>query len=206
MTVVASRRPSSTPRLLILAFGGALGLGLTSAVAALLIFSWHPDPAPSTVASEPRVVLPAHLVPAPGADPVPVVEGKFWLANLLPGEGQFLDGYRRTEAFTRQPLSSGGLIAFSWRDPHLGCTVVWRPAYRFQAPLRVSTGDPGWFRNPCHGETYTKAGLRVFGPQPRSLDTMEVIVRADGSVVVYPDRFTLGAPDNPLRAVPYAKP
>ena len=83
--------------------------------------------------------------------------------------------------------------------------MVWRPTFRFQAPLRVRTGDPGWFRNPCHGETYTKAGLRVFGPQPRSLDTMEVIVRSDGSVVVYPERITLGGPDNPLRAVPYPK-
>ena len=201
MTVVASRRRSSTPRWLILAFGGVLGLGLTSALAALLIFSWPTD----TVPAGPRVVLPAHLIPAPGTDPFPAVEGKFWLANLLPGEGQLLDGYPRTEAFSRQPLSSGGLIALSWRDPHLGCTVVWRPAFRFQAPLRVSTGDPGWFRNPCHGETYTKAGLRVFGPQPRSLDTMEVIVRSDGSVVVYPERITLGGPDNPLRAVPYPK-
>lgn len=162
MTVVASRRPSSTPRWLILAFGGVLGLGLTSALAALLIFSWPT----ATVPAGPRVVLPAHLVPAPGADPFPAVEGKFWLANLLPGEGQLEGGLPGTAGWDRQPWSSGGLIALSWRDPHLGCTVVWRPAFRFQAPLRVSTGDPGWFRNPCHGETYTKAGLRVFGPQP----------------------------------------
>ena len=54
MTVVASRRPSPTPRWLILAFGGLLGLGLTSALAALLIFSWPAASAPS----EARVTLP----------------------------------------------------------------------------------------------------------------------------------------------------
>ena len=199
MTVVASRRPSSTPRWLILAFGGVLGLGLTSALAALLIFSWPTD----TVPAGPRIVLPAHLVPAPGADPFPAVEGRFWLANLLPGEGQLRGGGWES---WRLGVSSGGLVALSWRDPHLGCTVVWRPNFSFHAPLRVSTGDPGWFFNPCHNETYTKAGLPVFGPAPRPLDTMEVIVRADGSVVVYPDRITLGGPDNPLRAVPYPKP
>ncbi len=84
MTVVASRRPSSTPRWLILAFGGVLGLGLTSALAALLIFSWPTGAAPS----EARVTLPATLIPAPGADPVRITDGKFFLVHLLPGEGQ----------------------------------------------------------------------------------------------------------------------
>jgi nitrite reductase/ring-hydroxylating ferredoxin subunit len=73
-------------------------------------------------------------------------------------------------------LPDGELLALSAHDPHLGCTVPYRPTFRFN-------GSDGWFRNPCHGETYDMAGYRVFGPSPRGLDRFAVEVR-DGNVHV----------------------
>ena len=69
-----------------------------------------------------------------------------------------------------------------------------------QLPVRRLSG---WFRHPCHGEVYSKAGLQVHGASPRSLDTMELRVNSGGSVVVFPERITLGGPDNASRAVRY---
>jgi cytochrome b6-f complex iron-sulfur subunit len=78
--------------------------------------------------------------------------------------------------------------------------VPWRPTFVFPDPL---TGAPkqGWFRCPCHGSTYTDAGVRVFGPAPRSMDTMEISVDASGRVTVNTGSVTNGAPDNPDRAL-----
>ena len=60
----------------------------------------------------------------------------------------------------------------------------------------------GWFRDPGGGTTYTRAGVRVFGPSQFGLSTFGVEVRRDGSVevIVEPEQ---GERDNPLRAVPY---
>jgi cytochrome b6-f complex iron-sulfur subunit len=91
----------------------------------------------------------------------------------------------------------GGLLAMWWKCPHLGCTVPWRPDFTFE-------GETAWFRCPCHGSTYTKAGIRVFGPAPRPLDTMAVTVNDDGSLTVDTGSITKGGPDNPKRAVPYS--
>lgn len=72
-------------------------------------------------------------------------------------------------------LEGGEFLALYWTDPHLGCTVPWRPDFEFQ-------GKRGFFRNPCHGETYDIAGHRVFGPSPRDLDRYEV--KIEGSRVL----------------------
>ena len=70
-------------------------------------------------------------------------------------------------------LEDGELLALLDKDPHLGCAVLYRPDFVF--------GDrAGWFRNPCHGETYDMAGQRVFGPSPRGLDRLAVEVRDGG--------------------------
>ena len=76
------------------------------------------------------------------------------------------------------------------------CVLPWRASFRFQ-------GIEGWFRDPCFGSTFTIAGIRVFGPSRRSMDTLAVTVRSDGSVVVDTSAITPGANDNALRAVPY---
>ena len=152
-------------------FFGMVGLGLMSVVGALLVFAWPSvEAAPKPV----LITIAAEDVPAAGDDPVRVAEGRFFLVHLWPEEG--------THEF-HGIGGEGGLLALSWRDPHRACTVVWRADFFFE-------GERGWFRNPCHGETYTKAGVRVFGPAPRSLDSFALKVEADGDIVVNTTRLT----------------
>ncbi|MCH7793029.1 MAG: Rieske (2Fe-2S) protein [Planctomycetes bacterium] len=87
-------------------------------------------------------------------------------------------------------LESGEILALSQIDPHLGCKVPFAPDFEYM-------GDTGWFRNPCHGETYDLTGVCYFGPCPRGLDRYEVRVR-DGDVEVSFARLTEG-PDNSAR-------
>jgi cytochrome b6-f complex iron-sulfur subunit len=128
-----------------------------------------------------KVNVPAAVVPKPG-DKVQIPEGRFWLVNLTAEQG------------------GPGLLALWWRCPHLGCTVPWRPTFVWPDP---STGalKSGWFRCPCHGSTYTDAGVRVFGPAPRSMDTMKLTVGGDGSLSVDTGARTNGSTSNPDRAV-----
>jgi cytochrome b6-f complex iron-sulfur subunit len=129
-------------------------------------------------------------IPKPGDDPGRISEGKFWLSNLAGTQGDVL-GVGGT----------GGLMALYWKCPHLGCTVPWNPG--FQGSQVNFPGVNGWFRCPCHGSTYSRAGVRVFGPAPHSMDTMLVTINADGSINVNTGKITTGANDNPLRAVAY---
>jgi cytochrome b6-f complex iron-sulfur subunit len=137
------------------------------------------------------IKVPASQVPQPGAEPVKIFAGKFWLVNLKPGEGGFgaVPGSQK-----------GGLLALYQKCPHLGCTVPWNPSWEYG-------GQKGWFKCPCHGSTYSEGGLKVFGPAPRSMDTMALTRNPDGSVTVNTGKITLGAspsdPNNdPQRAVP----
>lgn len=135
------------------------------------------------------VTIPASQVPPPGSDPKRFPEGKLFLVNLQAGEGvppQF-------QALAA-PSEAGGLLALWQKCPHLGCTVPWRPDFDFE-------GVRGWFRCPCHGSTYSKAGIRVFGPAPRPMDTFAVTVTGNGSVEVNTGEITPGGSDNPQRAV-----
>jgi cytochrome b6-f complex iron-sulfur subunit len=119
-----------------------------------------------------------------GAEPIMNSEGQFWIANLDPAEDR--------------PGGTGGAdgILALWRKcPHLGCTVPWRQTFSFN-------GDSGWYRCPCHGSTYTKAGVRVYGPAPRSMDTMAVEIDDAGNITVQTGTRTSGGPDNPTRAIP----
>jgi cytochrome b6-f complex iron-sulfur subunit len=108
--------------------------------------------------------------------------GKFWLVHLTEEQG-------------------GGFLALWWKCPHLGCTVPWRPTFSFPDP---ATGQDkrGWFRCPCHGSTYNDAGVRVFGPAPRSMDRMELTIDpATKRISVNTGRITKGTPDNEKFAV-----
>ncbi len=119
-----------------------------------------------------------------GGEPKVFHAGRFWLVNLDPAEAR--------------PGGSGGgrgLVALWWKCPHLGCMVPWRATFDFEGD------DGGWYRCPCHGSTYTRAGIRVFGPAPRSMDTMEIEIDGSGNVTVQTGRITPGGPDNPIRAV-----
>ena len=168
------------------AFFAALALGLAAMAAALLVFV---RPSTETLPEPVFFQIAAKDVPAPGDDPLRVDRGRFFLVNLRAGEG------------TRGPHGvpgEGGLLALSWRDPHRGCTTTWRGDFLFEA-------RQGWFRTPCHGELYTKAGVRVFFPSPHGLTTYAVDVRADGRVIVNTAVATPGAADNPTRVVAYPR-
>ena len=162
-----------------LAFWSGLGLTLLGSVAAVLDFLYprgikgFGGPVPAGKASEfPR-----------GGDPKHNIIGQFWLVNLDPAESR--------------PGGGGGgegLLALWHRCPHLGCTVPWRSGFTYG-------GDQGWFRCPCHGSTYTKSGIRVFGPAPRSMTTMSVEIDDDGNITVQTGARLSGSPTNPERAV-----
>jgi cytochrome b6-f complex iron-sulfur subunit len=118
----------------------------------------------------------------PGDDPKLFIAAQTWIVNLDPGE-------------TRAGGSDGGAGYLAmWRKcPHLGCSVPWRPTFEFDEA-------EGWFRCPCHGSTYTKAGVRVFGPAPRSMDTFDLTVDDAGNLTVHTDRVMSGGPENFNRA------
>ena len=127
------------------AFFAALALGLAALAAALLVFV---RPSTETLLEPVFFQIAAKDVPAPGDDPLRVGRGRFFLVNLRAGEGTHgLHGFP----------GEGGLLALSWRDPHRGCTTTWRGDFLFEA-------RQGWFRTPCHGELYTKAGVPCFLP------------------------------------------
>lgn len=136
------------------------------------------------------VNIAANRVPSPSGEPVRISEGKFWLVNLSGPEGDVLGAG-----------GTGGLLALYWKCPHLGCSVPWNPA--FNGATVNFPGVIGWFRCPCHGSTYSRAGIRVFGPAPRPMDTMALTVNGDGSINVNTGAITSGDVDNPLRAVSY---
>lgn len=139
------------------------------------------------------VTVPASSIPPVGSPPVRIPEGKFWLVNLQGSEGD-----------VTSVGGTGGLLALYWKCPHLGCTVPWNGA--FDGAAVNFPGITGWFRCPCHGSTYSKAGVRVFGPAPRSMDTFAVQVNGDGTLTVNTRAITSGAatPANPLRAIPHS--
>ena len=160
-------------------FLGGLGLALLGSVAFLLDFLY-----PRNVRGFGGPVPAGKVTEYPkGGEPKHFLDGQFWIVNLDPAESR--------------PGGAGGgsgLIALWHKCPHLGCTVPWRPEFAYQ-------GDKGWFRCPCHGSTYTKAGVRVFGPAPRSMDTMAISIDGSGNITVNTgDRIT-GGTDNPQRAI-----
>ncbi|MEX2226048.1 MAG: ubiquinol-cytochrome c reductase iron-sulfur subunit [Dehalococcoidia bacterium] len=129
----------------------------------------------------------ASRIPGPGDAPRSFAEGRFVLVNLESGEGAMPGDEAR---------SPGGLVALYKKCPHLGCTIPWKSDARYK-DLR------GVFLCPCHGSTYTRAGVRVFGPAPRSMDTMAIEVSDSGDIIVQTGSITEGGTDNPARAVPY---
>lgn len=82
-------------------------------------------------------------------------------------------------------LEDGEFRGLSGRSPHLGEMVPWRPDSLWE-------GVVGWFREPCHGDTYALDGTRVFGPAPRDLDRFDLRID-DGHVVVDVTAVTEGA-------------
>jgi cytochrome b6-f complex iron-sulfur subunit len=112
-----------------------------------------------------------------------VAEGKFWLINLTQEQG------------------GPGYLALWQKCPHLGCTVPWKDTFAFVDPATNQTKQ-GWFRCPCHGSTYSDAGVRVFGPAPRSMDRMELTIDPGSKrISVNTGKITKGTTDNAKFAV-----
>jgi cytochrome b6-f complex iron-sulfur subunit len=171
----ASRR-----RFLRVGFWGGIGVALVGGVGALASYLY------------PRNVrgfggpVPGGTVEdyAPGADPVYVREAQAYLVNLDPADDR-LGG----------SAGGAGLLALWQKCPHLGCAVPWKSDFTWH------NDDGGWFRCPCHGSTYTKAGVLVEGPAPRSMTTMRLEVAEDGTITIHTGDRKNGGPDNPERAV-----
>jgi cytochrome b6-f complex iron-sulfur subunit len=160
-------------------FWGSLGAFGALALGQFLDFFW-----PRGVAGFGGKVTAGKVSDYPaGGEPKRNNEGRFWMVHVTPemgGQGKF-----------------EGLLALWQRCPHLGCTVPWRGDFSFE-------GEQGWFRCPCHGSTYNYAGVRVFGPAPRSMDTMQITVDAGGLITVDTAVRTPGGTtleDNPSRAL-----
>lgn len=129
-------------------------------------------------------------VPAPGAEPVHFAGGRFYLVNLKAGEG------------APPPPSAPSVAAPSERGG--ASSPCGRSARTWDARCRggrssTLTGSEDGFAATL-GSTYTTAGVRVWGPAPRSMDTFAVTVNGDGSVDVDTSAITPGTTENPQRA------
>lgn len=140
-----------------------------------------------------RTVVAARDVPKPGDLPYHQLEGRFWLVNLKPGEG--VPATFQYRIGVGESSQSGGLLALYDKCTHLGSTVPWRDDFVFG-------GVTGWFRCPSHGATFTKAGLRVFGPAPRAMDTFAITGVSAAGVTVNTGWMHLGGTDDAQRTVP----
>jgi Rieske Fe-S protein len=130
-----------------------------------------------------EIIVPAKDVPRPGDAPRYVANGRFFLSNLAAPNNE-----------------EGALLALFERCTHLHCAVGWRDDFRLGE--RESTQ---YLVCPCHGGVFTKAGVRVFGPPPRSLDTLPLRVTSFGDVAVDVSRLRTGDDDNPSRAIAWPR-
>ena len=119
--------------------------------------------------------------------PRKVVTAKAWLVKM------------DAETARRNNGQEGAILALYQKCPHLGCSVPWRPDYTREDP-RNGESYAGWFLCPCPGSTYTGAGVRVFGPAPRSMDTMAITIN-NGNITINTGAITSGDTDNGTRGV-----
>ena len=174
----ADTRAVSRRGLLRITFWAGLGAGLAGFAASLVDFMY-----PRGITGFGGIVNAGTIDQfAPGTK-TPLTEGKMWIVNLTEEQG------------------GPGFLALWWKCPHLGCTVPWRDTFTFADP---NTGQEkrGWFRCPCHGSTYDDAGVRVFGPAPRSMDRFELTIDPNTKrISVNTGKVTKGTPDNASFAV-----
>jgi cytochrome b6-f complex iron-sulfur subunit len=158
-------------------FWTGLGIALTGAGGVGLDLVY-----PRGIAGFGSTVTPGVVSDFPPGSKTHFLEGRFWLVNLTEEQG------------------GPGILALWQKCPHLGCTVPWEENFVFADP-RTGETKKGWFRCPCHGSTYTDAGVRVYGPAPRSMDTMKVDINEDGRIIVDTGTILKGSNDNASHAV-----
>jgi cytochrome b6-f complex iron-sulfur subunit len=162
--------------LLRVTFWTGLGAGLLAMTGSIIDFLY-----PRGITGFGGVVSAGTVEEFPPGSKSDIPAGKFWLVNLTAEQG------------------GPGFLALWWKCPHLGCTVPWRPGFSFIDPASGASRQ-GWFRCPCHGSTYNDAGVRVFGPAPRSMDRMEVTIEG-GRISVNTGSISKGTADNASFAV-----
>lgn len=187
----------SRRRMLLIGFWTALGAILVSVVATVLN-SLYPRGVPrltgkyvaGTLDKLPPGTKQPVLIQMPDPrDPLKPLDVKVYLVRV------------DREQAARNPGAQEGMVYAFWRKcPHLGCTVPWNPTFSFQDP-RSDESYTGWFRCPCHGSTYSDAGVKVFGPAPRSLDMFPLTISADGKIVVDVTKVITGSDNDPERGV-----
>lgn len=172
-----ARRPISRRSVLRLGFWAGLGVAAagTLAITADLFY-------PREVKGFGAEVVAGDLSEFPSGSKTAITKGRFWLVHLTEEQG------------------GPGLLALWWKCPHLGCTVPWRADFVWSDP-ETGQDKTGWFRCPCHGSTFTDAGIRVYGPSARSMDTMAVRIDENDRVVVDTGDITEGGADNPERVL-----
>jgi cytochrome b6-f complex iron-sulfur subunit len=116
------------------------------------------------------------------------LDAKAWVMRMGP------------EQAAREGAPEGSILALYHKCPHLGCTVPYREEFNFADPRNSDESYSGWFRCPCHGSTYSFAGVRVFGPAPRSMDTFALEI-VDGNITVDTGTIIRGTSENPSRAI-----
>ena len=164
---------------------GSAWLGIGAMLAAtggvIVDFLWSRD-----VQGFGGIVAAGNVRKFPPGSKTKITAGKFWLVHLTAEQG------------------GPGFLALWQKCPHLGCTVPWEPGYSFTDKVTGSS-KRGWFRCPCHQSTYNDAGVRVFGPAPRSMDRMALTIAPDGEIEVDTATIEKGAVDNAASAVTVPK-
>jgi cytochrome b6-f complex iron-sulfur subunit len=172
------KRQVSRRSLVQITFWAGLGVGLVAVAGSIIDFLY-----PRGIIGFGGVVTAGTTDQFPPGTKTKVPAGHFWVVNLTAEQG------------------GPGYLALWWKCPHLGCTVPWRDDFSWPDP-ETGQNKLGWFRCPCHGSTYNDAGVRVFGPAPRSMDHMEISIDpASGRLDVNTGAITKGSPDNPTFAV-----
>jgi Rieske Fe-S protein len=187
----------SRRRMLLIGFWTALGAMFVS-IAVTMLNALYPRGAPKLsgkhVVGTLDALLPGSkrpvVVQVPDSrDPLKTLDAKVYLVRV------------DKEQAARNPGAQEGTVYAFWRKcPHLGCTVPWNPSFSFQDPRSGETYT-GWFRCPCHGSTYSDAGVKVFGPAPRSLDMFPLTISGDGKLIVDVGRVITGSDEDPARGV-----
>ena len=173
----STEKQISRRNLLAITFWTGLGAGLLAFAGTLIDFLY-----PRGITGFGSVVQAGNVSQYPSGTKTAVPSGKFWMVNLTEEQG------------------GPGFLALWWKCPHLGCTVPWRETFSFVDPA-TGANKQGWFRCPCHGSTYNDAGVRVFGPAPRSMDRMDLTIDGSGNISVNTGSISKGTPDNANFAV-----
>jgi menaquinol-cytochrome c reductase iron-sulfur subunit len=109
---------------------------------------------------------------------LPVGEWRLLTLEILNQDGWRQSLVRHAAWARRTGKADSEVVVLSPICPHLGCPIDWNPS-------------KGQFNCPCHGGTFDRAGRRIGGPPPRSMDDLEHKVRAGRLWVRWQD-FKIG--------------